>query len=116
VLDENAISTAWAEVEARWDDPEAHDAFRTLCARLDRLDAAGRRYRAVREAGGPRAEEAERQQQKLLATAMSRLEASRSIPPPAPRRRRPRGLLLLAVGIALALVAASLWSFLSRGW
>ena len=50
---------AWAEVERRWDDPEAHRAYLDRFPGLDGLAAAGRRYRAVLEVrpADPRAQE-----------------------------------------------------------
>jgi hypothetical protein len=41
---------AWAEVEARWDDPAAHRAYLARFPDLDGLATAGRRYRAALEA------------------------------------------------------------------
>jgi thioredoxin-like negative regulator of GroEL len=38
---------AWAELQARWDDPAAHRAYLARFADLDGLTTAGRRYREV---------------------------------------------------------------------
>jgi hypothetical protein len=38
---------AWAEVEARWGDPAAHQAYLARFPDLDGLTTAGRRYREV---------------------------------------------------------------------
>ncbi len=40
---------AWAELRARWDDPQAHRAFLTRLGDLEALARAGARYRAVLE-------------------------------------------------------------------
>ena len=40
---------AWAELRARWDDPQAHRAFLNRFGDLDALARAGARYRAVLE-------------------------------------------------------------------
>jgi hypothetical protein len=40
-----AEAAAWAAVEARWDEPAAHQAYLDRGTDLDRLAAAGRRYR-----------------------------------------------------------------------
>ena len=40
---------AWAELRARWADPQAHRAFLTRCGDLEALARAGARYRAVLE-------------------------------------------------------------------
>jgi hypothetical protein len=52
-------AAAWAEVERRWAEPEAHRAYLDRFPDLDGLAAAGRRYRAVLEVRptDPRAQE-----------------------------------------------------------
>ncbi len=46
-----AEEEAWQQVQARWDDEAAHRAYLARFSDLDGLAQAGRRYRAVLEAG-----------------------------------------------------------------
>jgi hypothetical protein len=101
------LDTAWAEVEAHWDDAAAHKKFLALADTLDRLPDAGRRYRAVREKDPERAERAKAQVDALFGIAMTRMKVEKSEPPKVRRR-----LDFIAFGISMALIAAALWSML----
>ena len=74
------IEEAWAKVEARWGDEEAHQRFVGICAALGRLPEAGRRYRAVQQSDPARAEAASRQIDRLLALAAQQLQDTRVVP------------------------------------
>ncbi len=105
---DDPIEAAWAQVEAKWDDDAAHKKFIALCATLGSLDAAGRRYRAIREAKGPRADSAERRIGQVLGMAMQNMELHREPPSEAPRR----WILFLGLFLATLMVGtvAFLWS------
>ncbi len=101
------LDAAWAELEAHWDDADAHKKFLALADILDRLSEAGRRYRAVRERDPVRAERASSQVDVLLGLALARMKIEKSDPPKTRRR-----LDFIAFGISAALIAAALWSML----
>jgi hypothetical protein len=73
---------------------------------LDRLGELGRRYRAVREAGGERAALAERYSEQVVKRALGRLVAT---PAASPGKSRMEWILM---GVSVALFAAALWSML----
>ena len=104
------IDRAWAEVEANWEDDEAHKRFMALAATLDRLKDAGTRYREVREKDPARADAAGERINELLSRAMVRLmsNAQPSKRPVATRRWITVVGLLLALGLfGLALYGAA---------
>ncbi len=104
------IDEAWARLEEQWDDAEAHRRFIGLCATLDRLPEAGRRYREVRETDPERREVARAQIDRLLTYAMQSLEAVRT-PPSASRGRA----ILLAVAFVLTVGMIGVTSYLVLG-
>jgi len=97
----------WAEVEARWQEEEAHRAFLARHADLESLAEAGRRYRAALEErpGDP---VAQRWRDEVLkrATVLALAQLPRTRPPreASPVLRR----ALLAVAL-LAMAAATVW-------
>jgi len=106
---DDPIDTAWAEVEADWSSEAAHKKFLTLCASLDRLAEAGKRYRAVKESDPERAEVATAQIDRLLGLAMQNLQVLKS----EPRTRSGKQVLfLIALGISGALVVTALMAML----
>ena len=106
---DDPIDTAWAEVEADWSSEAAHKKFLTLCASLDRLAEAGKRYRAVKESDPERAEVATAQIDRLLGLAMQNLQVLKS----EPRTRSGKQVLfLIALGICGALVVTALMAML----
>jgi hypothetical protein len=102
------LDAAWAALLAHWNDPERHGAFLALAASLDRLTDAAARYRAV-ESEPERAEGAARGRERLLALALTRLEA--------PRREGPArtGWWLLPIAAFALLAAASLLASQATG-
>lgn len=109
------IDTAWAQVQDRWGDDEAHARFLTLCVQLGRMPEAGRRYREVRErhAGGTaedeaRAAEAQHRIDKLVGFAMANMMQQRTEPSTAPRRT----LTIVAAVLMLASILAATWTVL----
>ena len=106
-LDE-ALEAAWARAEAEWDDDDAHRKFIALCASFGRLDAAGGRYRAVRESDPERAEVAKKQIDRIVAHAMATLQVTRTEPSERPRR----SLLFAALVLMIGLLSIALWIWL----
>jgi hypothetical protein len=107
---DDPIESAWEQLEAHWDDPEAHDRFVGLCLELGRLPEAGRRYREVRDRDPERSEDARQRIDRLLTLATRTLELTRT-PPPDTRRTRSR-LLLVALGLCLVMIGSVLWVWL----
>ncbi len=97
----------WAEVEARWEEEEAHRAFLARHSDLESLAEAGRRYRAALEQR-PGDTVAQRWRDEVLkrATALALAQLPRTRPP----REVPPGLrrALLAAAL-LAMAAATVW-------
>ena len=106
-MSDDPFESAWRELEARWDDPDAHRKFIALCNAADALAEAGRRYRRVREQDSERREEAERRTDEILGLAMQRITALRTEPP-----QRRGTLLVIATLVAGAVIGASLWMLL----
>ncbi|MGB5810615.1 MAG: hypothetical protein WBG86_08805, partial [Polyangiales bacterium] len=100
------IDEAWAQVEASWEDEEAHRRFVGLCVALDRLPVAGGRYRQVREQDPVRSEEASRQIDKLLALATQQLQDTRVASPTAEHKRT---LQWAAFAIMMGLMGIGAW-------
>lgn len=101
------VEGAWAEVLAAWHDEAAHERALGVADALDRLGELGGRYRAIREAGGERAADAERYQQRILARAVGRL--ARAPKPSGPAKSR---LEYVLYGVSATLLAAAVWSML----
>ena len=108
--DEDSIDAAWKVLEASWDEPEAHQRFVALCLTQNRLDAAGKRYRKVRDEDEDpeRRAEANRQIDRILAKALVNLEILRSPPPP----KRNTTLLLIATLVFVLLLGGATWAVL----
>jgi hypothetical protein len=106
------IDAAWQRVEARWDDPEAHRAFLSLCFELERMPEAARRYREVRDGDPDRRGEAETRIDQLLTMATRQLLLSRTPAPPGRARRR---LLWVAMGLSLGMISFVVWTILRAG-
>jgi len=107
------VAEAWEQVMAQWEEPQAHKRFISLCATLDRLPEAGKRYRRVRDD----AEDEERRAQaemhidELFGVAMSSLEALKSTPSEKGKNR----ILWVAVGLVVVLVGSMAWAVLRTG-
>ncbi len=108
-MDDDAIEAAWQRVEESWDDEKAHKAFLTLCASVDRLGDAGRRYRAIRESDPARAEVASAQIDRVLGLAMQNLAVLKT---PHEKRSGRTKMLLVAVGVSGAMIASAVWALL----
>lgn len=110
---EEEADAAWAEVEARWQDDEAHRAFLARHPDLESLAEAGRRYRkAMEERPGDAVALRWRDEVLKRATVIAMAQLPRTAPP----RRVPSGLrraLLLAAVAATAGAAA--WVVLQLG-
>lgn len=102
---EDPVEEAWQRVLGAWDDDDAHRAFLGVCTNAGRLPEAGKRYRAVKLAGGARAERADAQINKLLTLGMT-LMAQQRTPPPKPRNRPLSILIFVAIfliGLSVAI-------------
>jgi hypothetical protein len=104
------LDAAWSDVEARWDDEDAHKAFVARCVATGRLPEAGRRYREVRDRDPSRRESAAAHIDRLLSLATRNLELTRSPPPDSASMRR--RLFFVALGVCLVLVGVALWAWL----
>lgn len=104
-----AEAAAWAEVEARWAEPAAHQAYLARFPDLDGLSAAGRRYRDVLAARpGDAVALAMKAEIVKRATVVGLAMLPRSPPPAAAGRWKRVALLLLAAWLGSAL-AFLLW-------
>ncbi len=107
-----AEEAAWAELCARWGEPEAHRAFLSRFADLPGLARAGTRYRAVL-AERPDDPAALRGRDEVLrrATVVGLASVPRSAPPPTASPWMRRGViatLVLGAAAALAFVLLQL--------
>jgi hypothetical protein len=100
-------AAAWAEVERRWDDPEAHRAYLDRFPGLDGLADAGRRYRAVLEAR-PTDARAQAMKGEVLkrATIVGLSQLPRTAPP---RRFESPWVRRIGLAVALSLATAVSW-------
>jgi hypothetical protein len=105
------IDEAWALVEAKWGEEEAHRRFVGICIALDRLPEAGKRYRMVRETDPTRREAASKQIDALITLATQQLQNTRVTPSGAAHKRT---LTWAAFFIMLVLMGAGVL-FLLRG-
>jgi hypothetical protein len=98
---------AWAEVEARWEEAEAHQAYLARFSDLEGLAAAGRRYKQAldREPGDAVARRG-RDEVVKRATVLALAQIPRTRPPAqlAPGLRR-----ALLVAVAAAMAGAVAW-------
>jgi hypothetical protein len=99
------IEEAWAQVETDWKSEEAHRRFVGLCAALDRLPDAGKRYREVRETDPSRREDAIKRIDTLIALAAQQLQDTR-VGPVATQHKRT--LTWAAFFIMLVLMGAGI--------
>lgn len=106
---DDPVDVAWREVQADWASERAHKKFLTLCASLDRLAEAGKRYRAVKDSDPDRAEVASEQIDRLLGLAMQNLQVLKSEPK---TRSGKQVLFLIALGISGALVVTAVMAML----
>lgn len=104
---DDSIEAAWAAVEARWDEPEAHKKFLALADALDRLAEAGKRYRAVKETDAARRDAAARHIDQLLGLAMKRVRVDKV----EPTKSRSR-VEWVALGVSIVLISAAVFSAL----
>jgi len=111
-----AEEVAWAELRARWGDPEAHRAFLARFADLEGLARAGARYRAVL-AERPDDAEAGRGRDEVLrrATAVGLASMPRTAPPPASSPWMRRGVIATLVLGAAAVLAFVVLQFARPG-
>jgi hypothetical protein len=108
-----AEASAWAEVEARWGEPAAHQAYLARFPDLDGLTNAGRRYRAVLAARpGDAMALAVKAEIVKRATVVGLSMLPRSSPPAATGRWKRISLVLLAswLGSTLAWI---LWKLVA---
>jgi hypothetical protein len=109
----NEEPAAWAQVEARWGEPAAHQAYLARFPGLDGLGAAGRRYRAVLAARpGDAVALAMKAEIVKRATVVGLSMLPRSAPPAATGRWKRVALVLLAswLGSTLAWI---LWKLVA---
>jgi len=113
---DRAEEAAWAELRARWGDPEAHRAFLARFADLEGLARAGARYRAVL-AERPDDPEAGRGRDEVLrrATAVGLASMPRTAPPPASSPWMRRGVIATLVLGAAAVLAFVLLQLVGTG-
>jgi len=104
---DDAVDTAWAELDKAWDDPEAHRRFIGLCAALGRLPDAATRYRQVRDDSPERSEIAKTRLGAIATAATAALYETRSALP----KKRSR-VTLVGLGVAVGMVLWALWAWL----
>ena len=111
-----AEEAAWAELCARWGEPEAHRAFLSRFADLAGLARAGARYRAVL-AERPEDASALRGRDEVLrrATVVGLASVPRTAPPPASSPWMRRGVLATLVLGAAAVLAFVLLQLVRSG-
>lgn len=101
----DGIEQAWQKLQDDWDDDEAHKRFAGACLSAGQLPEAGRRYKMVKQEGGPRAERADAQIQKLFTLGMTLIKQDRT---EAPKKRSPI-IWVFAILVFVVLVGASLF-------
>jgi hypothetical protein len=105
---EQALTTAWEQVEARWGEDEAHQRFLGLAQAMGELRGAAQRYRAVADRDPARKAEAELRLAQLTARALSSLDAARR-----DRRTEQRSRALwLVYGVSVAFLMYAVFSIL----
>lgn len=108
-MNEDGLEALWRHVEAGWDDPARHGVFLETARATDGLPEAAARYRAVVEAGGPRADDAKKRLAAIALLAIGALEAAKS-----PRRTKPPTWLTVLVVIATVLVVFGMARLLGK--
>lgn len=104
---DQAVTTAWAEVEASWGDEQVHRRFIALCVMKGALPTAGKRYREVRDSDPARSEVARRQIDVVMAAALSSLDLTR-----APRPKTRSKVLWIGYGLSAFFVLYTLLAIL----
>ena len=102
------LDEAWNRIDRDWDDEKAHDSYLALADALGSLGVAGRRYGEVREAGGSRAEFAERQIERIQGRALAQLHSTRTESDAVQRVRRWSTWVGLVIAVGLIAVALNL--------
>lgn len=111
----SAEAAAWAEVEARWGEPEAHRAYLARCADLEGMAVAGGRYRAVLAARPGDAVALSMKAEVLKRATVLGLAMLPRTPPPSPTSGRWRRVALIALASWLGATLAFLaWKLLVR--
>ncbi len=107
---------AWADLRARWDDPQAHRAFLARFGDLEALARAGARYRAVLEStpDDPMAS-AGRDEVLRKATVLGLAAVPRTVPPAPVSPWVKRGILATLAVLGLGLAAWAALAFLRSG-
>jgi hypothetical protein len=103
---------AWAEVLARWGEPEAHRAYLARFPDLQGLSTAGGRYRAVLAERPDDPVAARLRDEIVKRAAVQGLAQLPRTPPPRQGRRVPGWAFALAGAL---LVAAAAWAALALG-
>jgi hypothetical protein len=107
---------AWAELRARWEDPQAHRAFLTRFGDLEALARAGARYRAVLErTPGDAPAAAGRDEVLRKATVLGLAAVPRTVPPAPVSPWVKRGLLASLVLLGAGLAAWAALAFFRSG-
>jgi hypothetical protein len=102
VASSSVTRALWETVDAKWDEPSAHEAFLAACAEEGLLAFAAQKYREQKaEQREDRGEVSEVQLQKVTALALAQLAAVKT-PPPQPKRL----ITVLSVLVSLALIVA----------
>jgi hypothetical protein len=98
----HGLTQLWEHVLEHWDDEAAHRALLAAAEANNCLPFAAKRYRALSDENGERAEGARIQLDKITILALSRLEANRSEAP-----NTKRATTFLALGVSFLLILAS---------
>ena len=97
----STLDMLWENAVARWDEDKAHTAFLEFAAAKGELPEAAGRYRAIKDAGGPRKDLAEKKLAAITLIAIQMLASERSDPP----KKAPKWLSFVAFVISFSLVA-----------
>lgn len=107
---------AWAELQARWEDPQAHRAFLARFGDLEALARAGARYRSVLERTPDDAPAAAGRDEVLRkATVLGLAAVPRTVPPAPASPWVKRGLLAVLSLLGVGLAAWAALAFLRSG-
>lgn len=104
---EDDLEAEWARVLAAWNEPDSHKRFLVLCDSRDRLEFAGRSYRAA-TSDPAKAAIAHEQIERIVGLAIARVKAVEKTEPSSGRGR----LEWVALGLSAALIAAALFQIL----
>ena len=107
---------AWAELRARWQDPQAHRAFLIRLGDLEALARAGARYRAVLERTPDDAVAAAGRDEVLRkATVIGLAAVPRTVPPEPVSPWVKRGLVATLAVLGLGIAAWTAFALLRSG-